>query len=108
MQAVIGRLQLEKLDDWVRRRRQHAALLGERLGRLSAIRVPAVPDDVYHSRYKFYVSVRPEILRPGWTRDRILTAITERGAPCFAGSCSAIYRERAFARTGWAPANPLP
>src|SRR6266853_920533 len=108
MQAAIGRLQLEKLDDWVRTRRQHAALLGERLGRLPAIRVPVVPDDVYHSRYTCYVYVRPEALRPGWTRDRILTAITERGAPCFVGSCSEIYRERAFAGTGWAPANPLP
>lgn len=108
MQAAIGRLQLQKLDDWVQTRRQHAALLAERLGRLPAIRVPAVPDDVYHSRYKFYVYVCPEALRPGWTRDRILTAITDRGAPCFAGSCSEIYRERAFAGTGWAPAKPLP
>jgi dTDP-4-amino-4,6-dideoxygalactose transaminase len=108
MQAAIGRLQLAKLDDWVRTRRQHAALLGERLGRLPAIRVPAVPDGVHHSRYKFYVYVRPEALRSGWTRDRIVAAITEKCAPCYVGSCSEIYRERAFAATGWMPANPLP
>ena len=28
--------------------------------------------------------------------------------PCFAGSCSEIYRERAFADRGWSPARRLP
>jgi dTDP-4-amino-4,6-dideoxygalactose transaminase len=108
MQAAIGRVQLAKVDAWVKTRRRHAAILAERLRRLAALRVPVVPADVYHSYYKFYVYVREEVLKPGWTRDRIISAIGERGAPCFAGSCSEIYRERAFEGTGWRPTQPLP
>jgi dTDP-4-amino-4,6-dideoxygalactose transaminase len=107
LQAAIGRIQLTKIAAWVETRRRHAAILTERLARLSALRVPTVPADVYHSYYKFYVYVRQEALRTGWTRDRIVSAITERGAACFAGSCSEIYRERAFEGTGWRPASPL-
>jgi dTDP-4-amino-4,6-dideoxygalactose transaminase len=40
--------------------------------------------------------VRPERLREGWTRDRIMNAITAEGIPCFSGSCSEIYCELAF------------
>ena len=108
MQAAIGRVQLAKLDAWVKTRRRHADLLAERFRRLAALRVPVVPADLYHSYYKFYVYVRAEALRPGWTRDRIISAIVERGAPCFSGSCSEIYRERAFEGTGWRPTQPLP
>src|ERR1035438_7813397 len=35
-------------------------------------------------------------LRPEWTRDRIIEAINAEGIPCFSGSCSEIYLERAF------------
>ena len=34
--------------------------------------------------------------------------MTENGVPCFMGSCSEIYRERAFDGTGWVPPQPLP
>jgi len=55
-----------------------------------------------HSYYKFYAFVRPESLRKGWNRNRIMQAICAKGVPCYVGSCSEIYLERAFAgeRTG--------
>ena len=34
-------------------------------------------------------------------------AIAERGVPCPVGSCSEIYREKAFYGGGWRPASPL-
>ena len=107
-QAAIGRIQLHKLDGWVATRRRNAAILAERLGRLAALRVPAVPADLYHAYYRFYAYVRPEALKSGWSRDRILTAISDMGVPCSTGSCPEIYKERAFLGTGWAPAQRLP
>jgi dTDP-4-amino-4,6-dideoxygalactose transaminase len=107
-QSAIGRVQLRKLDGWVATRRRLAAIYAERLSRLPAIRVPVVPRDAYHAHYRFYAYVNLSALRAGWTRDRIVAAIAERGAPAFSGSCSEIYRERAFEGTGWAPAVPLP
>jgi dTDP-4-amino-4,6-dideoxygalactose transaminase len=107
-QSAVGRIQLRKLEQWVDKRRRNSALFAQRLRELPLLRVPEVPADVRHAYYKFYVYVRPERLKPGWTRDRMLTTIAEMGVPCFAGSCSEIYREGAFRDTSWAPAHRLP
>ena len=47
-------------------------------------------------------------MNPGWSRDRIMNAMVERGVPCFSGSCSEVYLERCFQDAGLAPARPLP
>jgi dTDP-4-amino-4,6-dideoxygalactose transaminase len=62
-----------------------------------ALRVPQPPSHIGHSYYKYYAFVRPEKLGQGWTRDRILSAVAAEGIPCFSGSCSEIYLEKAFA-----------
>ncbi len=108
MQSAIGRVLLGKLARWVSTRRRHAAILTDRLGALEALRVPVPRDDIHHSYYKFYAFVRPERLRAGWDRDRIMNAVVAQGVPCYSGSCSEIYREKAFATSGMQPAQPLP
>ena len=52
--------------------------------------------------------VRSECLTSGWTRDRIIDTVQSNGVPCYQGSCSEVYLERAFDGTGWRPAQPLP
>jgi dTDP-4-amino-4,6-dideoxygalactose transaminase len=96
MQSAIGRVQLKKLPEWVAMRRRNAALFTEVFSRTPALRVTAAPNEVFHSYYKYYVFVRPEMLRPGWSRDRIVAAVAARGVPCRTGSCSEIYLEKAF------------
>jgi hypothetical protein len=108
MQSAIGRVQLRKLDTWVAARRRHAATLNACFRDIPALRVTEPGCDYFHSYYKYYVFVRPERLRPGWSRDRVMTAISERGIPCFSGSCSEIYREQAFVKHGWGPAERYP
>jgi dTDP-4-amino-4,6-dideoxygalactose transaminase len=108
MQSAIGRIQLRKLADWTARRRAHAQRLLTGLAKLPALRVPVPPTGVGHAYYKFYAFVRPELLAPGWSRDRIMEAINAQGIPCTVGSCSEIYREKAFTDRGWGPAEPLP
>ena len=61
-----------------------------------------------HAQYKLYAYVRPERLAPGWTRDRIIESINAQGVPCYQGSCSEVYLEKAFDGTGWRPAERLP
>jgi dTDP-4-amino-4,6-dideoxygalactose transaminase len=65
-------------------------------------------EDIFHSYYKYYVFVRPEMLRDGWSRDRIMNEIVNQGVPCYSGSCSEIYREKAFTDAGYGPKNRLP
>ena len=108
VQAVIGRIQLKRMADWTAARTRNAERIWETCRQHGALRVPVLPDDCVHAHYKCYVQVRPEQLAEGWTRDRIAEAIAARGVPCFQGSCSEVYLEKAFDNTGWRPAERLP
>ena len=107
MQSAIGRVLLRKLPQMVHRRRELAGLLTERFSRIPTLRVTIPPDHSMHSFYKYYVFVQPERLREDWDRQRIIDAINAEGVPCFVGSCSEIYLERAFP-ADLRPASRLP
>ena len=64
--------------------------------------------DIQHAWYKCYVFVETEKLNRDWDRDRIMTAIVDEGVPCFSGTCSEVYLEKAFDGTGWRPEKRLP
>lgn len=108
MQAVIGRLQLGKLPSWIAKRRQNAAILSEGFGRLPGLRVTRPPSEIGHAYYKYYVFIEPGKLHSDWTRDRVMRAVSDAGVPCFSGSCSEIYLEKAFDKTGMRPSVRLP
>ena len=108
MQAAIGRRQLRKLPDWVDARRRNAAVLTAAFSGMPGLRVTLSPENVLHAYYKYYVFVRPELLKPDWDRDRIMNEVTALGAPCFSGSCSEVYLEKAFDGNGLRPAARLP
>ncbi len=107
IQAAIGRLQLKKLPEWLTRRRENATMLTECFKELPGLRITTPPEHIGHAFYKYYTFVVPDALRPDWSRDRIIAAITEQGIPCYAGSCSEVYREKAFPQA-WRPAARLP
>jgi dTDP-4-amino-4,6-dideoxygalactose transaminase len=96
-QSALGRVLLRKVPRMVEVRRRNAAILTQGFTRHDALRVLQPASHIGHSYYKYYAFVRPERLRNEWTRDRILSAIVAEGIPCFTGSCSEIYLERAFA-----------
>ena len=108
VQAVIGRIQLGRMEAWQAARLQNAQAIWSAASSLSALRVPEVPAEIQHAAYKCYVFVRPEHLKDGWSRDRILNEISSRGVPVFSGSCSEVYLEKAFDNTGWRPVERLP
>jgi len=107
MQAAIGRIQLRRMADWTVRRRENAAKLAETLAQFDCIRLVEIPDYIEHAQYKFYAFVRPEKLKQGWTRDRIMNELNERKVPCYQGSCSEVYLEKAFDGTPWRPEGRL-
>lgn len=96
MQSAIGRVLLRKLPQFVEKRRALAGILTERFSSIPALRITVPPADVTHSYYKYYVFLRRERVAPDWDRQRIVDAINAEGVPCFAGSCSEIYLEKAF------------
>ena len=108
MQATVGRIQLQRMADWTAVRTRHAEQIWATCGACPALHVPAVPAGMRHAHYKCYAYVRPEKLAQGWSRDRIVAEINALGVPCYQGSCSEVYLEKAFDGTGWRPAAPLP
>jgi dTDP-4-amino-4,6-dideoxygalactose transaminase len=96
MQSALGRQMLGQLAGWIERRRLNAAILNECFATIPSLRVTFPPPEYGHCYYKYYAFVRPLALRSGWSRDRILAAVSAEGVPCFSGSCSEIYLEKAF------------
>ena len=97
MQAAIGFLQYRKLPDWIAARQRNARMLDDGLRELPALRLPEPPREVEHAYYKYYIFVRPEHLRAGWSRDRIMAEVNARGVPCLTGGCPELYREKTLA-----------
>ncbi|WP_201590038.1 DegT/DnrJ/EryC1/StrS family aminotransferase [Psychrobacter fozii] len=116
MQGVIGRIQLERMSDWTAKRTANAqAILDacagwEAQGYLSVPRLEASAQfsDSKHAYYKLYVYVQPDNLPNDWSRDSIIQKINEQGVPCFSGSASEVYLEKAFDDTGLRPETRLP
>ncbi|WP_404401791.1 DegT/DnrJ/EryC1/StrS aminotransferase family protein [Idiomarina seosinensis] len=108
MQAAIGRIQLKRMASWTAARQRNTAAITDACSVFSVVRTPAVPYLMKHACYKHYCFVEPEHLAESWTRDRIVSEIVARGVPCFQGSCSEVYLEKAFDNTGWRPSEPLP
>lgn len=108
IQAVLGSNQLARLPAWHEHRRRNAEALRASLGHCSALRIPHPPSHVRHAWYRFYAFVRPEALRDGWSRDRILAELQSRNVPCFSGSCSEIYLEKVFRARELGPIDRLP
>lgn len=108
MQAVIGRIQLKRMDAWTKARNKNAQMIHETCRSHPVVSVPQVRDGDVHAYYKCYVYVNQSRLAAGWSRDRIIDEITKQGVPCYQGSCSEVYLERAFDNTQWRPTDRLP
>jgi dTDP-4-amino-4,6-dideoxygalactose transaminase len=120
MQAVLGRIQLRRMLEWAAARKRNAEALSAVCQEFPALRVPKIKCASFtgncksaganceHAHYKCYVYVESEHLATDWTRDRIIEAINDQGVPCYQGSCSEVYLEKAFDDTGWRPQDRLP
>lgn len=96
------------MPEWSAARRRNSEAIREAARRLHGLRVPDVPQWAEHAGYRCYVFVDPQALSGGWTRDRIIHEIRAKDVPCFVGSCSEIYLEKAFDATPWRPGERLP
>ena len=108
MQAAIGRIQLTRMSDWTAKRQAYGTQLDKAASSFNCVRLVEVPEYSEHAEYKHYMFIKPEYLAEGWDRDRIVNTIVERGVPCFQGSCSEVYLEKAFDNTPWRPTKRLP
>ncbi|MEG0868753.1 MAG: DegT/DnrJ/EryC1/StrS family aminotransferase, partial [Hafnia sp.] len=108
VQGAIGRIQLRRMPQWHATRIANATAIWSCAQEITGLRVPSPAEGTTHAAYKCYVFVQPELLSAGWSRDRIINEISARGVPCYSGSCSEVYLEKAFDGTGWRPQERLP
>jgi len=121
MQAAIGRIQLKRMPTWHDIRLKYAEQIWNAAKDLPGIRVPeficdprcnldscrqnaSCANGSTHAAYKCYVFVDSGAVM----RDRIMAEINARGVPCYSGSCSEVYLERAFDNLDWRPEQRLP
>jgi len=104
MQAAIGRIQLKRMPDWHKKRLSNANSIWNAAKQCKGLRVPTIPDHIKHAAYKCYVFVEGNVD----LRDKIRVEINEKGVPCYSGSCSEVYLEKAFDNSGFRPKERLP
>jgi len=114
MQAAIGRIQLKRMPDWTVKRQANANAIWSAARECKLLRVPElncescdrlcdVNTGCSHAVYKCYVFVRgSEELR-----DKMIREINSKGVPCYSGSCSEVYLEKAFDNTDLRPKERL-
>ena len=116
MQGIIGRIQLKRMDEWTTKRTENAQIILDACdqwaskGYLYAPKPEEVTQcvDCQHAYYKLYVYVQLDNLPEGWSRDRIIDEINQLDVPCYSGSASEVYLEKAFDNTGLRPKQRLP
>lgn len=107
-QSAIGRLQLQKLEGWVERRRDNAATLSAAIANLPSVVDLTPPETVRHSYYKYNILLETDALADNWTRDRIVGELVAAGVTARIGACPDISQEQAFSNAAIKTANPRP
>lgn len=116
IQGCIGRIQLKKLSNWTKVRNYNQNTIWKKCKNIPGIRVPKFNEESWkfynsgntHGAYKCYVYVEEEKINPNWSRDKIIKEIVSLGVPCYSGSCSEVYLEKAFLNTDYCPKERLP
>jgi len=114
MQAAIGRIQIKRMPDWNKSRRANMFAIYKVASKLPNIRIPShkciscsdgcnEKTGCIHGAYKCYIFVKGDVK----LRDKMMMEINEKGVPCYSGSCSEIYLEKAFENTGLRPIERL-
>ena len=96
IQSAIGRLQLKKLDMWIDKRTKLSNIFNNAFKDLDGLRITLPPSHIKHAYYKYYVFTDPEKLKSDKDRDFIMNSLNDLGVVCYSGSCSEIYKEKAF------------
>jgi len=104
MQAAIGRIQLTMMSEWHVKRLNNANKIWDVARQCQLLRAPDIPKYIDHAAYKCYVFVKGGRV----LRDKIIREINSKGVPCYSGSCSEVYLEKAFDNTSLRPKERLP
>jgi perosamine synthetase len=92
--ASVGRIQLQRMDDFVERRRRNAHKLAELLSDIEGIITPFEPKEVKHAFYKFIVTLDRNVFDTP-VKD-FVSAIRAEGIPCSRRYPTPIHQQPVF------------
>lgn len=116
IQGAIGRIQLKRMASWTKIRNKYQEMIWSAANKMPGIRVPqfrcnsCICDksiDCVHAAYKCYLFIEKEKLKKEWNKERIITELSKKGVPCYSGSCSEVYLEKAFKKDNLKPKKRL-
>jgi dTDP-4-amino-4,6-dideoxygalactose transaminase len=107
MQSAIGRIQLKRMPNWTKLRNENAEKIFKVCRQYPWLVVPQVPNYIVHAYYKCYAFIDIEKLPKNTSRDDIIHTINKFNVPCYSGSCSEVYKEKAFDHTNLRPEKAL-
>lgn len=108
MQSTIGRIQLTRMPQWQKSRNANAEKIRQVCKKYTWLIVPDIPKYIEHAFYKCYVHLDFSQLPSDFSREKLIKEIVQLGVPCFSGSCSEVYKEKAFENTDFIPEKALP
>jgi dTDP-4-amino-4,6-dideoxygalactose transaminase len=101
LQAVIGRIQLSRMNEWHTSRFNNAKKIWDAANQSQHAWAPELPDYIEHAAYKAYIFTSPE------KRNYAIEQINSMSVPCYSGTCSEVYLEKAFDATSFRPVKRL-
>lgn len=112
--GAVGRVQLSRLDSYLERRREVAALLTDAIADAPGIIPPFVDERATHSFYKYIIQLDREVINVPVSE--FVAALQAEGIPATRRYPTSIHQQpifverRGFGRTNWpfAPDEPLP
>lgn len=107
IQSAIGRIQLSRMPEWNYKRTINSHKIFDVCRKFSFLKIPVVPKHIQHAYYKCYVFIDIDEIGEKYSRDSILEKINAAGVPCFSGSCSEVYKEKAFSSKVFQPKETL-
>lgn len=108
VQSAIGRIQLTFMPEWSKRRSLISNSILDEASDFANVRAPRPEINMTHAWYRTYLFVDEKQLKSSWSRDRIMNTVVEQGVPCYSGSCSEVYLEKAFTDRNLQPSKRLP
>lgn len=93
IQAAVGNVQLEMLDNMIRKRSKNSSLIWKNILKSENIFAPIIPKNILHAGYRCYLFAKNKN-----TRNRFITHLNKNGIDANQGSCPEIYREKRFSR----------
>ena len=108
MQAIIGQIQLKRMHEWHDQRLKNANRIWSAARKCKGLRVPIINNYIDHAAYKCYVFIEHALLKIDWSKAKIIEEINALGVPCYSGSCSEVYLEKSFDKSGLKPKDSLP